>query len=244
MPQVVEAALILRGKLAKLLSERDILEEEIETVRVKQLVGELSEAAAKKRMEKLKTKINRLAREIKELEGKTGTPLEKLEQEHITHAERLQKLETLYQSGEVEQSIYERLVNEYRNKLADIVKKLEAERGKAQQWLTELESRQQQLEFDKETFGVRAKLDELPQSQVTRRLQSIEQELSKISQVVIGLRALLGVSPTSLSGESSPRLSRDTRSSSRTAHPGKCPNCGGTVPSGSKWCYHCGNMID
>ncbi len=244
MPQVVEAALILRGKMAKLLSERDMLEEEMETVRVKQLVGELLEAAAKKRLEKIKAKIERLTKEIKEFEGKASTPLEQLEQEHITHAERLQKLETLYQSGEVEQSVYDRLVAEYRDKLADIVQKLEVERVKAQHWLSELEARQQQLEFDKETFGVRAKLDELPQSRVTRRQQNLEQELSKISQVVAGLRALLGVSSTSISREASPKSSRVTRSSSKVTHPGKCPNCGGSVPPRSKWCYHCGNMIN
>jgi DNA repair exonuclease SbcCD ATPase subunit len=241
MPQVVEAALILRGKLGALLSEKDTLEEEMETVRVKQMVGELTEAAAKKKISKIKEKIARLDREIKEFEGKTGTPLEQLEREHITHAERLQKLENLYQSGEVEKSIYDRLVTEYRTKLAEIVEQLEAERSKAQHWLSELEARQQQLEFDRETYEVRAKLDELPQSQVTRRLQSIEQELSKITQVIVGLRALLGVASVTSGGES-PR-SRTTRSSSRTAHPSKCPNCGGTVPSSGKWCYHCGNMI-
>ncbi len=243
MPQVVEAALILRGKLAKLLSERDALEEEMETIRVKQLVGELAEDAAKKRIEKLKTKIDRLTREIKEFEGKASTPLEQLEQEHITHAERLQKLETLYQSGEVEQSIYERLVTEYRNKLADLVQKLEAERAKAKRWLSELETRQEQLEFDKETFEVRAKLDELPQSQVTRRLQSIEQELSKTSQIVVGLRAVLGLSSSSFKREPPLQPSRASRSP-RSTHHRTCPNCGGTVPPGGKWCYHCGNMVN
>lgn len=242
MPQVVEAALILRGKLATLLSEKDTLEEEMETVRVKQMVGELSEAAAKKRIAKLKEKIDRLDREIKELEGKTGTPLEQLEKEHITQAERLQKLETLYQSGEVEKSIYERLVTEYKTTLAEIVEKLEVERVKAQTWLSELEARQQQLEFDRETYEVRAKLDEIPQSQVTRRLQSTEQELSKISQVIVGLRALLGLSSVASRMES-PRSSKATPSSSRRAHPSRCPNCGGSVPSSGKWCYHCGNLI-
>ena len=244
MPQVVEAALILRGKLAKLLSERDALEEEMETIRVKQLVGELSEAAAKKRMEKLKIKIDRLAREIKGFEGKASVPLEQLEQEHIIHAERLQKLETLYQSGEVEQSIFERLVTEYRNKLAGIVHKLEAERVKAQCWLSEIEARQQQLEFDRETYGVRAKLDELPQSQVTGRLQSIEQELTKISQVVVGLRAVLGVPSPSFVGETTAKPSRASRSSSRTSRHGKCSSCGASVPPRSKWCYHCSNMVN
>lgn len=244
IPQVVEASLILRGKLARLLSERDTLEEEMETIRVKQLVGELSEGAAKKRMEKLKTKLERLAREIKEFEGKASTPLEQLEKEHITQAERLQKLETLYQSGEVEQSIYERLVTEYRNKLADLVQKLEAERVKAKRWLSELEARQQQLEFDKETFEVRAKLDELPQSQVTRRLQNIEQELSKISQIVVGLRAVLGLSSPSFIRGASPQPSQASRSSSRPTRRRTCQNCGGTVPPSSKWCYHCGNMIN
>jgi hypothetical protein len=129
------------------------------------------------------------------------------------------------------------LVAEYKSKLAEIVNQLEVERVKAQNWLTELATRQQQLEFDKETFGVRAKLDELPQSQVTRKLQSIELELTKIIQIIAGLRAVLGVSSPSLSGKPhSPRSSRRTRS-------GICPNCGGTVPARSKWCYHCGNMV-
>lgn len=239
IPAAVEAALILRGKLEKLREQKIAIEEELETIRVKQLVGELTEARAKKQIETVETKLEPLTKEIRDLEEKASTPLELFHQEHKAQEERLERLEKLHKSGEVDKSIYKRLSGEYRSKMDEVAQQLGAELDKAHRWLSQLEVQQQQLEFDKETLQVRARLDEISKRDVNKQIKAIEKELTKITHILDGLRAILGISTATATV---PPVSKTAK---RTHRPksGMCPHCGNKLTSDSKYCFACGRLI-
>ncbi len=239
VPAELEAALILRGKLETLQKQKISIEEELETLKVKQLVGELSETKAKKMIEEVEAKLTPIIKEIKELEEKATTPLELLYQERKTQEERLQRLRELNDSGEVDKSIYQRLASEYQTKMDETALQLGVELEKTHHWLSRLEVQQQQLEFDKETLQVRARIDEISKSEVNKQLKDFEKELAKIKAVLEGLRAILGISPTSAKETMEPKAAQSTRK----IKSGKCPFCGNKISSDSKYCYLCGRLI-
>lgn len=239
VPAEVEAALILRGKLETLLQQKITIEEELETLKVKQLVGELSEAKAKKQIEQVEAKLAPITKEIKELEEKATTPLELLYQEHKTQEERLQRLRELNDSGEVEKSVYQRLASEYQNKINETALQLGAELEKAHRWLSQLEVQQQQLEFDKETLQVRARIDEISKSDVNKQLKDFEKELAKIKAILEGLHAILAISPAPTKAPTVPKATQPIRK----IKSGKCPYCGNKISSDSRYCYLCGRLI-
>jgi DNA repair exonuclease SbcCD ATPase subunit len=239
MPAEIEAAVVLRGNLESLRAERVSLEEQLETVRAKQLVGEIPESEAEKTLQPLQSKLNSLTKEVEEIEGKARTPLEQLEQEHDAQQQRLERLETLRQSGEVNGAIYERLAAEYRGKLAEAGRRAEAERVRMQLWLGQFESQQQKLEFERETLRVRGRIDDLSKREVAKQLKTLEGELSKVAGIVKGLRWLTGVSASTTPAVPStpgPGVSAITGS-------GKCPHCGAAIGSSSKWCIVCGRLL-
>ncbi|MFX1561966.1 MAG: zinc-ribbon domain-containing protein [Promethearchaeota archaeon] len=240
IPAAVEAALILRGKLEQLREQKTAIEEELETIRVKQLVGEFTEAKAKKQVESVEAKLEPLMKEIKNLEEKAGTPLETLQQEQKEQEDRLKRLEELHKSGEVEESVYKRLANEYQSKMDEITQQLGAELDKAHRWLSQLEVHQQQLEFDKETLQVRARIDEISKSDVNKQLKIIEKELAKIKNILDGLRAIIGAPATTIPA---PPASEKPKRAKRSK-PGKCPFCGNKISSDSKYCIFCGRIVN
>jgi DNA repair exonuclease SbcCD ATPase subunit len=236
MPAEIEAAVVLRGNLENLRAERASLEEQLETIRAKHLVGEVPEAEAEKKIEPLQGKLSSLAKEVDQVESKARTPLELLEQEHDAQQQRLERLETLRQSGEVDAAVYERLAAEYREKLAEAGRRAEAERIKMQLWLSQSESQQQKLEFERETLQVRARIDDLSKREVTKQLKTLEGELDRVTAIVKGLRSLLGVSAPATPSTTRPSPSARTVS-------GKCPHCGSAIGPSSKWCILCGRLL-
>ena len=242
----MEASLILRSRLEQLQTEKEKLEEELETIRVKHLVGEISEEEAEKETKRLKARLEAITKEIDNLKDKARIPLELIQLDKKTQEERLQRLESLRQSGEVEPAIYQRLSAEYRDKLEDLTRRLEEERRKANKWLRQLEERRKQLEFDKETLEVRVKLDELTPSEVAERIRSLEKELEKVDRIITGLRAVLGVAPPSTPSATS--IASTAAAPSQAGHsqiqePPRCPYCNGRIAPNSKYCHHCGRLL-
>ncbi|MHA2426647.1 MAG: hypothetical protein ACXADB_01210 [Candidatus Hermodarchaeia archaeon] len=241
IPPSVETALIMRGKLERLRSQRAALDEEQETIKVKQLVGELSEKEAIAQSEKLQTRLDPILKETEDLEKKATTPLEQLQQKKHVQEGRLQRLEELKKSSEVDDAIYQRLSGEYGTKLAEFNQQLESEISQANKWLSNLEDHKQQLEFDKETLQVRARIDEVSKRDVNKRLKTIDSELNKLTSIIAGLRATLGTAaspPTASVTKSAP-----SKKKSGKTPPSNCPYCSSKITPGNKWCYSCGRLL-
>jgi predicted nucleic acid-binding Zn ribbon protein len=235
MPAEIEAAMILRGSLQSLQTEKASVDEQLETVRVKQMVGEIPESEAEKALAPLQSRLDSLVKEIEEKEVKAHTPLDTLEQEHRAQQQRLEKLEALRKSDEVDEAIYARLAAEYRTKLTEAGRQAEAERAKLQLWLSQYESQQRNLEFEKETLQVRARIDDLSKREVAKQLKTLDGELTRVADIVKGLRSVVGV-PPSVQDTGRPGAARKGKAN-------KCPHCGATIASDSKWCLACGRLL-
>ncbi len=243
IPPAVESALIMRGKLERLRFQKAALDEEQETVKVKQLVGELSEKEAKNQSDKFQQRLDPITKEIEELESKAITPLEQLKQEKEVQEGRLQRLEELQKSGEVDDAIYQRLSNEYQGKLTEINQQLDNEISLANRWLAQLENRKQQLEFDKETLQIRARIDEVSKRDVNKQLKGIDDEVNKFTSIIGGLRSILG------SAAAPPKVFVPKPTATPSPKPsGKaatetCLFCQTKISPDSKWCYSCGRLL-
>lgn len=241
IPPQVEAALIMRGKLETLRTQKVALDEEQETVKVKQLVGELSDQETQDQLSKLKNRLDPVQKEIEELESKALTPLEQFQQEKKIQEGRIQRLEELLKSGEVDETVHQRLSTEYNGKLADINQQLDTEIKTANHWLVQLEERKQQLEFDRETLQIRARIDEISKRDVNKQLKAIDEEINKLTSIISGLRSLLGTAavPPPISAK---KPTTGVKKEAKTALD-KCPYCQAKITTGTKYCYTCGRLI-
>jgi chromosome segregation ATPase len=242
-PQV-ESVLIMRGKLERLRSQKAALDEEQETIKVKQLVGELSESEAKTQVEKLQARLNPITKEIADLESKAVIPLEQVQDEKKVQEGRLQRLEELRKTGEVDNAIYQRLFGEYGDKLTEINQQLEHETTQANKWLAQLEARKQQLEFDKETLQIRARIDEVSKREVKKQLKVIDDELNKLTSVIAGLRSILGSEAASSKVVAAPSTPPTPSKKKTKTAPEICSYCQAKISPGSKWCYSCGRLLE
>lgn len=241
IPPQVEAALIMRGTLETLRTQKAALDEEQETVKVKQLVGELSDQETQDQLSKLKNKSDPVQKEIEELENKALTPLEQLQHEKKIQDGRIQRLEELLKSGEVDETVHQRLSTEYREKLADINLQLDTEIKTANHWLVQLEERKQQLEFDRETLQIRARIDEISKRDVNKQLKAIDEEINKLTSIISGLRSLLGraaLTPPIAATKPSTGVKKEAK-----AALDKCPYCQAKITVGTKYCYTCGRLL-
>jgi DNA repair exonuclease SbcCD ATPase subunit len=244
IPPQVEAAFIMRGTLETLRSQKAALDEEQETIKVKQLVGELIEEEAKKQLSELKTRLGPIKKEIEELESKALTPLERFQQEKEVQEGRLHRLEELRKSQEVDDAIYQRLSGEYSTKLAEINQQLEKEISTTTHWLAQLENRKQQLELDRETLQIRARIDEVSKREVKTQLKGIDEEINKLTSVIAGIRSLLGSSaPPPPTPDLEMRLKSSATQSRAEKALNKCPHCQAKITPGSKYCYSCGRLL-
>lgn len=241
IPPQVEAALIMRGKLETLRTQKVALDEEQETVKVKQLVGELSDQETQDQLSKLKNRLDPVQKEIEELESKALTPLEQLQQEKKIQEGRIQRLEELLKSGEVDETVHQRLSTEYNGKLADINQQLDTELKTSNHWLVQLEERKQQLEFDRETLQIRGRIDEISKRDVNKQLKAIDEEINKLTSIISGLRSLLGgaAPPPSISAK---KPTTGVKKEAKTAID-KCPYCQAKITVGTKYCYTCGRLL-
>lgn len=244
IPPQIESALILRGKLERLRSQKAALDEEQETIKVKQLVGELSEREAETQVEKLLARLDPISKEMEDLENKATTPLEQFQQEKKVQEGRLQRLEELLKSGEVDNAVYQRLFGEYRDKLTAINQQLEREITQANKWLAQLEARKQQLEFDKETLQIRARIDEVSKRDVKKKLKVIDDELNKMTSVIAGLRSILGSEVVSSKVVPEPSTPQTPSKKKIKTGPEICSYCQAKLTPGSKWCYSCGRLLE
>lgn len=237
-----EAAFIMRGKLEKRHSEKTIVEEELETVRVKQLVGELTEEEAKAHIEQLQDRLAPITKEINEISKKAQTTLEHFRQEKNAQEERIQRLEELHRSGEVDDAVFQRLNDEYQSKFSEIKNQLESELAKTHQWHRQLEAQREQLEFDKETLQVRARIDKTTKSKVNKQLKAIDQQLTTVVSILAGLRAVLDHSTQQVQREKIPQPTRSAKES-RQIPSNRCPHCNAKITPKSEYCYTCGRLI-
>jgi chromosome segregation ATPase len=241
IPPTVESALIMRGKLEGIRSQKAALEEEQETIKVKQLVGELSEKEATSQSEKLKSRLDPISKEIEDLENKANTPLEQLQQEKKVQEGRIQRLDELRKSGEVDDAIYKRLSSEYGEKLTETKHQLENAISQANSWLAQLEDRKQQLEFDKETLQIRARIDEVSKRDVNKQLKAIDDELNKLTSIIAGLRSILGTAAAPISPKTTSTSRKKKKPDQKAAQ--ICPHCQAKISPGTKWCYSCGRLL-
>ncbi len=243
IPAAVETALILRGKLENFCSQKAALDEEQETLKVKQLVGELSEKEAKNQIDELQQKMAPIIKEIEELENKASTPLEQLQQEKKIQEGRLHRLEELRNSKEVEDIIYQRLSSEYSSKLDEINHQLESQISQANHWLVQLEERKKQLEFDRETLQVRVKIDDVSKRDVKSQLSLIDGEINKLTSIISGLRSLLGTSVLLPKKPVSKIASSSAQKTVAKTPMENCSYCQAKITVGSKYCYTCGRLL-
>jgi chromosome segregation ATPase len=190
IPDDVKRNLIGRGKTYLIEVRLRKLNRDYETLKTRQLVGEITEEELEKRSEPLWREINDIKKTLKEMGAVEQLEVELLLAEKETQIERKKKLEELLIKGEIRETIYQKLVSEYDAKLKQAEKKLKDGIQQMEKWLVSLNAEMQDLLDQQEMLMAKMKIGDLPVKEYENQKKELE---TKIKDNELAIQFLEGV---------------------------------------------------
>nr|MDO8081462.1 hypothetical protein [Candidatus Freyarchaeota archaeon] len=190
IPDDVKRNLIGRGKTYLIENRLRKLNRDYETLKTRQLVGEITEEELEKRSEPLWQEINDIKKTLGEMGATEQLEVEVLLAEKETQVERKKKLEELLIKGEIRETIYQKLVSEYDAKLKQAEKKLKEGVHQMEKWLVSLKAEKQELLDQQEMLMAKMKIGDLPVKEYETQKKELE---TKIKDNELACQFLEGV---------------------------------------------------
>ncbi len=190
IPEDIKRNLIERGKTYLVETRLRKLNRDYETLKTRQIVGEITEEELEKRAEPLREEISEIRKTLQEMGAAEPLNVEVLLAEKETQIERKKKLEELLIKGEIRETIYQKLVSEYEAKLKEAEKKLAEGIRQMEKWLVSLEAEKQELLDQEEMLTAKMKIGEVPVKEYQTQKKELE---TKIKEVGLACEFLEGV---------------------------------------------------
>ncbi|WXG40069.1 MAG: hypothetical protein WED07_04480 [Candidatus Freyarchaeum deiterrae] len=190
IPEDVKRNLIGRGKTYLIETRLRKLNRDYETLKTRQLVGEITEEELEKRSEPLWQEINDIKKTLGEMGATEQLDVEVLLAEKETQVERKKKLEELLLKGEIRETIYQKLVSEYDEKLKQAQKKLKDGVQQMEKWFVSLEAERQGFLDQQEMLMAKMKIGDLPVKEYETQKKELE---TKIKDNELACQFLEGV---------------------------------------------------
>jgi uncharacterized Zn finger protein (UPF0148 family) len=190
IPDDVKRNLIGRGKTYLIETRLRKLNRDYETLKTRQLVGEITQEELEKRSEPLWQEINDIKKTLGEMGATEQLEVEVLLAEKETQVERKKKLEELLIKGEIRETIYQKLVEEYDAKLKQAQKNLKEGVQQMEKWLVSLETEKQGLTDQQEMLTAKMKIGDLPVKEYETQKKDLE---TKIKDNELACQFLEGV---------------------------------------------------
>ncbi len=170
------------------LSELDKIKQKIE-------IGLIEQEEADEKIDAIKEKILQLKNEKAAL--KSGTlPVEEYVKKYQDLHEKLEKLENLYRSGQIQhQDIYLEKKKEYQEKISKILSDIRKERQKVEIWLTLLREDYDNIEKGIEKLKVSLNLDEITKEEYEEKLKDYSAQKEKLQKVLKELKRIYDTLP-------------------------------------------------
>jgi len=166
VPEDVKRKLVERGRTYLIETRLRKLNKDYETLKTRQLVGEITEEELEERSEPI-----RLAEKEK-------------------HVERKKKLDELLLKGEIRETVYQKLVSEYDEKIRAAERKLAEGIRQMEDWLISLEAEKQELLDQQEILMAKMKIGDLPVKEYETKKKELE---NKIKDTDLACQFLEGV---------------------------------------------------
>ncbi|MEM2146654.1 MAG: hypothetical protein QW279_14930 [Candidatus Jordarchaeaceae archaeon] len=190
IPDDIKRNLIGRGKTYLVETRLRKLNRDYETLKTRQLVGEITEEELEKRSEPLWREINDIKKTLGEMGAIEQLEVELLLAEKETQIERKNKLEELLLKGEIREAIYQKLVSEYDAKLKQAEKKLKDGIQQMEKWLVSLNAEMQELLDQQEMLIAKMKIGDLPVKEYETQKKELE---TKIKDNELAIQFLEGI---------------------------------------------------
>lgn len=179
IPEEVKRNLIGRGKTYLVETRLRKLNKDYETLKTRQIVGEITEEELEKRSEPLRQEISEIKKSLEDMGATEPLEVEVLLAEKETQIERKKKLEDLLLKGEIREAIYQKLVSEYDTKLEDAENKLTEGVRKMEKWLISLEAEKQDILDQQEMLMAKMKIGDLPVKEYETHKKELETKLNE-----------------------------------------------------------------
>jgi len=195
---------------------------------------------------------------ISEAAVQASYPLEDLIDTYIQERSEQEKLEELHENGEVSDRVYDKLSQEYHDKLTKLDQEIQKETSILRSYLSQLHSDLNQAQQDLEALEVRIRIGDAegnPQEdkrKLTEKIRRLRYAITAAQHILAKGDALYGAPPPRFQIMETPIQSSETGeepSEENTApqpqpEAGKiCPHCGAVSKPGSKYCISCGEKL-
>ncbi len=179
IPEETKRNLIGRGKTYLVETRLRKLNKDYETLKTRQIVGEITEEELEKRSEPFRQEISEIKKSLEDMGATEPLEVEVLLAEKETQIERKKKLEELLLKGEIREAIYQKLISEYDTKLKDAKKKLAEGVRQMEKWLISLEAEKQDILDQQEMLMAKMKIGDLPVKEYETHKKELETKLNE-----------------------------------------------------------------
>ena len=166
---VLSTIIPLQKKIEELKKEKDSLEIKF---RVEEAIAEKEYNAE---LKKITTNITKYEKDIEEKrKAMASVSLLNLVQEVLEMRERQEKLEEIYKEGRIQDSTYERLKREYKEKEEETEAKVDEEEAKLKQYRENLEYDKEETISKKEELFARQQVGELTEAEYRKQIKELD----------------------------------------------------------------------
>ncbi len=192
IPEEIEMILMNRALLKTFEKKKREILDKIDDVSERVKVGLMPAEEAKKKIEDLKEQVVKLNLERKKAEeGETTLPVEAMIAEINDLREKISKLEDIHKKGKTSEKTYEKVKEEFEEKLQDLEEKYAKEKMQLDIWITKLKTKEQSLKEELETLYVKKEIGEVQEEEYKEKLNEITDEIEKTQSMLQELKSII-----------------------------------------------------
>ncbi|MFX0163502.1 MAG: zinc-ribbon domain-containing protein [Candidatus Hodarchaeota archaeon] len=192
IPEEIEMILMNRALLKTFEKKKREILDKIDDVSERVKVGLMPAEEAKKKIEDLKEQVVKLNLERKKAEeGETTLPVEAMIAEINDLREKISKLEDIHKKGKTSEKTYEKVKEEFEEKLQDLEEKYAKEKMQLDIWITKLKTKEQTLKEELETLYVKKEIGEVQEEEYKEKLNEITDEIEKTQSMLQELKSII-----------------------------------------------------
>ena len=192
IPEEIEIILMNRALLKTFEEKKREILDKIDDVSERVKVGLMPAEEAKKKIKDLKEQVVKLNLDRKKAEeGETTLPVEEIITEINDLREKISKLEDVRKKGKTSEKTYQKVKEEYEEKLQDLEEKYAKEKMQLDVWITKLQTKEQTLKEEIETLFVKKEIGEVQEEGYKAKLSETTEEIEKTRSMLQELKSII-----------------------------------------------------
>lgn len=192
IPEEIEMILVNRALLKTFDEKKREILDKIDDVSERVKVGLMSAEEAKKKIQDLKEQVVKLNLDRKKAEeGETTLPVEAMISDINDLRDKISKLEDVHKKGKASEKTYQKVKEEYEEKLQDLEEKFAKEKMQLDVWITKLKTKEQTLKEELETLYVKKEIGEVQEEEYKTKLNEITEDIEKTQSMLQELKSII-----------------------------------------------------